>query len=507
MCLDVGYVFLESVGMAHPTAMDLTDNAPGLTASTPDKRSAIYGIFAFGALILFLCSVVRHELFQSNAFDLGIFDQGVYLISQNKPPLLTFVNWHLMGDHAAWILYPIGWIFYKIYPTVYWLFLIQSVSLAFGAVMAWALAKQAALAEHWSIAIALVYLLHPQVFNANLFDFHTEVIAVPLLMGSIWFARREKPGLGRWLGFVLCLVLALGCKAVVALTVAALGLGLLLFERRRGLGAIALFLGTAWFLLATQVIMPPFIGQEAVAVDKYAYLGHSIGEIALNVFLKPGLVLGHLFTIDNLFYPLLVFGPVLWAISRPSLPALMGAVPCLALNLLVISPPQKNVVHHYSLMVLPFLVMLMISALKSHSTWLERSRWKQPKWMVIWVLILFLALSKYLFFGSRYLTKLDTWGATREAIALIQGRGPVLTQSGIAPHLSHRVEARMLEGPTFPVPIDRMDYILIDSRHPGGINTPEMAQGWIAQITQHPRFQKRYEKDGIYLFTASSLQP
>ena len=39
-------------------------------------------IIGVSALILFGCSSLRHELFQSNAFDLGIFDQAVYLISQ-----------------------------------------------------------------------------------------------------------------------------------------------------------------------------------------------------------------------------------------------------------------------------------------------------------------------------------------------------------------------------------------------------------------------------------------
>jgi hypothetical protein len=60
------------------------------------------------ALFLFGCSVLRHESFHSTAFDLAIFDQAVYLISQGQTPFVTVRNLHILGDHAALILYPIA---------------------------------------------------------------------------------------------------------------------------------------------------------------------------------------------------------------------------------------------------------------------------------------------------------------------------------------------------------------------------------------------------------------
>lgn len=71
--------------------------AMGLTSLT--------GMIVVSALILFACSSLRHALFQSAAFDLGIFDQAIYLISQGEPPISSFTNHHIMGDHAAWIFY------------------------------------------------------------------------------------------------------------------------------------------------------------------------------------------------------------------------------------------------------------------------------------------------------------------------------------------------------------------------------------------------------------------
>lgn len=93
-------------------------------------------IIGMSALILFGCSSLRHELFQSTAFDLGIFDQVVYLISKGEPPISSFMGFHILGDHAALIFYPLA-LLYKIYRSIYWLFAVQAFALALGAWPTW----------------------------------------------------------------------------------------------------------------------------------------------------------------------------------------------------------------------------------------------------------------------------------------------------------------------------------------------------------------------------------
>ncbi|BAT51954.1 hypothetical protein NOS3756_08850 [Nostoc sp. NIES-3756] len=203
-------------------------------------------IICASVLILLAASSLRHELFQSTAFDLGIFDQAVYLISQGKEPVTTIQGFHILGDHAAWIFYPLA-LLYKIYPSVYWLFAVQVIALGIAALPIWYLSLQAGLKESQAIAIMIAYLLYPLVFNANLFDFHPEVIAVPLLLSAVLAARSQRIG---W--FCLSIIVVLGCKAVLSLTVAAMGVWLIFFEKRRLYGAIALGVGVAWFFIATQ---------------------------------------------------------------------------------------------------------------------------------------------------------------------------------------------------------------------------------------------------------------
>ncbi|MEJ1935584.1 DUF2079 domain-containing protein, partial [Nostoc sp. NIES-2111] len=99
-------------------------------------------IICASVLILLAASSLRHELFQSTAFDLGIFDQAVYLISQGKEPVTTIQGFHILGDHAAWIFYPLA-LLYKIYPSVYWLFAVQVIALGIAALPIWYLSLQA----------------------------------------------------------------------------------------------------------------------------------------------------------------------------------------------------------------------------------------------------------------------------------------------------------------------------------------------------------------------------
>ncbi len=77
------------------------------------KLSAIGTMIGISALVLFAYSSLRHMLFHSTAWDLGIFDQAVYLISQGQPAFSSLMRFHVLADHAALILYPLS-ILYKI---------------------------------------------------------------------------------------------------------------------------------------------------------------------------------------------------------------------------------------------------------------------------------------------------------------------------------------------------------------------------------------------------------
>lgn len=451
---------------------------------------AISWMIAVSAFVLFACSSLRHALFQSTAFDLGIFDQAIYLISQGKEPITTIQGFHILGDHAAWIHYILA-LPYKIYPSVYWLFIIQSLALALGALPTWYLAMQAGLKESQAMAIATAYLLYPVVFNGNLFDFHPEVIAVPLLLSAVLAARLENIA---W--FCVCIILTLGCKAVLSLTVVAMGIGLMLFEKKRLCGLLAIILGSAWFIIATKLIIPAFSGAEAAAVGRYSYLGNSVFEIAKNLIFQPGLIFSKIFSLDNFGYLILLSAPIIWGLSTASLKPLIGAIPCVALNLIADYQAQKDLVHQYTLPALPFLILAVIASLAVGKGLLQNKRG-----IIIWSLITFLCLAKFTHFTGKYLESIDNLPATREAISLVKNQGSVYTTAQITPHLSNRDLIKFTNADFPNQDLNIFDYILLNVRHPGWASNQEFATSLVNQLTNKPRFKLTYQQDDIYLFT------
>lgn len=459
-------------------------------SSFPTQPHGLVWITGISAVVLFVCSSLRHLLFHSTAYDLGYFDQAVWLLSQGLPPVVSFWGYHFLGGHGDFILYPIS-LLYRLYPTVYWLLAIQAIALSLGAVPTWYLAIQAGLKERQATAIAVAYLLYPLIFNLNLFDFHPEVIALPALLASVLAARS-----GKIAGFCAAIVLILSCRDALSVTVVAMGFWLLVLEKRRLAGAIALILGSGWFVIVTQVVIPHFRPGGVESVYRYAYLGNSLPEILQNLILKPQLILGNLLTGDNLLYPFLVFLPVAWGLSVRHLAPLVVTIPILGLNLLSTTGTQKDLLHQYSLPIVPFLFLATIAALANGRGWV-----RNPRGILIWALIGFLVLAKFTYFGRRYFTTIDNWQSTRQAIAQIQTQGSVLTTAQLIPHLTHRSMIQMILKPLNPAELTTFNYVLLNVRHPGWKSSPELATLFLAQLQQTPQFDLSYQGDEVYLFT------
>lgn len=463
------------------------------------------------AVIFFACSSLRHALFQSTAFEMGIYDQVAYLISQGLTPFSSYLDVHHLGNHAAWAMYPVA-VFYKIYPSVYWLLLIQAICLALGAWPTWSLARLSGLSERQALAVAGVYLLYPLVFNLNLFDFHPEVMALPALIAAILAAKLDQT-----LWFTLAILWVLGCKDALSLTIAAMGFWLFFFEKKRRCGLIALFLGVAWFIIVTQALIPYFKGGKGPGgVGRYGYLGNSITEIIINLFLKPHLILGRVLSWDTLEYLGLLILPVIGWLSPRYLTPLISGMPVLGMNILSDIEAQRDLIHQYSLPILPFLLMSVIYTLSARSSQLNNAdeetqspsrlskfllKTTQAKIIIFWSIVSFLALAKYGYFWTIYLDSLDTLQASREAVTLVKRPGSVLTTAYIAPHLSHRKTIKLTKAYAPPTNLNEFQYVLLNVRHPGWNSNQEFAANLVSQLKNNPQFQLSYQRDDVYLFS------
>ncbi len=166
------------------------------------------------------------------------------------------------------------------------------------------------------------------------------------------------------------------------------------------------------------------------------------------------------------------------------------------MNLLSQNLLQKDLLHQYSLPIIPFLMVVIIMTVSAKKSWLNKD-----KYIITWSLISFLALAKYGYFTSRYLESIDTWKATNVAISQISTTGNVLTSTYIAPHVSQRAIIKLAENGAESFDFEQFDYILLNQRFPGRESSPELIETIKKTVGQNPNFNLTYTKDDVYLFT------
>ena len=191
-------------GSARPHWQRATVARPHAYADAIVPASVLLAALAYFVYMSFL-TVGRHNAFLTHSHDLGIHDQVVYAILHGGVMRSTLygegaINY--IGDHVSPIFYLLAPL-YALRQDARTLLVLQSLFLARGPALVYAGARKTG-SEALGVALALSYLLHPALHGANTFDFHQIVIAVPLLLLSLYFLEigRDRP-------FLACLTLAL----------------------------------------------------------------------------------------------------------------------------------------------------------------------------------------------------------------------------------------------------------------------------------------------------------
>jgi uncharacterized membrane protein len=466
------------------------------TTSSKSHRWSVTALMMASAALLFVASSLRHILFRSGAFDLGFFDQAVWLISRGRVPISSILGIHVLSDHAAFILYPIA-LLYVVFPSPFTLLAVQAICLAGGAWPVWRIALEAGLGRNRSLAMVAAYLSYPLILTANIFDFHPEVIAVPALLMAILAARQE-----RRIAFCAWIAVALACKEVLSLTVAAMGLWLLLGSRKRFCGLVALLGGAAWFIIATQLLIPYYSGERGPSgLGHYSYLGSSVGQIVLSVFTRPGLLVNRVISMDSLIYLAILFVPVMWGIHRKKCWPLLAAAPAILLNLLSENDAQRSPFFQYSLPALPFIFAAVIESVAAERAWLSELRG-----ILGWSAAM-LAVGLVGRLGKIQNTQVLDWEMvhhTRTAVRRIGPGARVLTTFETVPHLSHREVVEYVGGVVPMRALVEYDYILLSTRHSSLDERDRELDRVLAAAVISPAFHLEYAGPDVFLFKRSA---
>ncbi len=279
--------------------------------------------------------------FGTFGFDMGIHDQGIWLLSRFKDPYVTVVGRHYLGHHVSLIGY--------LFVPLYWLgagphalYAVETLWLALGAIPIWLLARDR-LGNPWlGLVLAAAYLLYPALEWINWWHFHPDALMITPLMFAYWLATRRS-----WRWFAVAVIVALLCKEDAALAVAGLGL-VLLWRRQRRAGVLTVAAGGAWFLVATKVLIPGFNdGQPAFYEAMFPTLGDSMGEIVFNAVRHPSRVLELATSSERLTYYRQLLLPVA-LLPLASLPALLVGAPQVVINVSAEALRAYDIHFHYS---------------------------------------------------------------------------------------------------------------------------------------------------------------
>jgi uncharacterized membrane protein len=232
---------------------------------------------------------------------------------------------------------------------------VQVASQASGAIAIFLLARDR-LRDRWlAVGLAGVLLLNP-TYQYLLWEyFHPDALAIGPFLFAYWAARTN-----RWRWFALAAVLAVACKEDVALSMAVLGVLIVVWGNRR-IGAAVVAAAVGWFAVVTRVILPQVNGVTAFYDTFFGEFGSSPLGVARYVATHPNRAVDTATLPDRMSYYQMMLAPVA-GLCIASWSTLAIAGPMLAINVLSTFPYQREIRYHYAALVLTGIILATVEA-------------------------------------------------------------------------------------------------------------------------------------------------
>ncbi|MBI5503222.1 MAG: DUF2079 domain-containing protein, partial [Deltaproteobacteria bacterium] len=375
---------------------------------------------------------LRHTRFCTTDFDLGIFDQNLWLLAHGRS-FLTTRGLEVFGHHASFghlLLVPFYWM--GAGPEFLDNAMVAAVAAA--AVVVFRIAARLSGSEWIALVLAMAFAWQPTTTWLLQESYHPEVMAIPAL-----FAAFDAGQQRRWRAYGLWLVLAVSFKEDVALAAAMLGaVAAVRGHRRAGLATAAASL--VYFVLVVEVLIPHYAPEGAFFQQFYSHLGSTPGAVVETALTAPQRILYQLgksgawayardMTVGYGFSPLL--SPV---------PLLVG-LPQFAANLLSQHSFTWNTHLHYAALVLAAATLAMVEGVC-------RRRRARNRWLLA-MLVAACAATTTLTrgigpgsaeFRSGYWPLVDNlrYATLARAVALPGPDDAVAATYNLVPHLTHR---------------------------------------------------------------------
>ncbi|MEK9186606.1 MAG: DUF2079 domain-containing protein, partial [Patescibacteria group bacterium] len=444
-----------------------------------DKR-ILLGIVLAYFIVFASFTALRHYTFQTQTWDMAAFVQTFWNTIHGK---IMFNNLEEVPNHLGLHWTPFLFLLipgYLLFPSPYYLLIIQTLALALGAIPLYLLAKKHLGKTNWAALATGAYLLYPSLHWVNTFDFHELTFLAPILITAIYFFEEKK---WLWAGIFFALSAAVREDAIPVVIFVALYFlfrSKLGFEKSwwkldRKIAVLIAVTGIIYLALTLAVFMPAFTEGKLIRFDRYQHLGETPGEAIKNAVAQPMLIAETIFTPEKIRYFLWLFAPLAF-LPLASGWALAMLLPGLAENLLTNFSFQFSGNYQYDSVIIPVMLVCLIYGLKN-----ILSRWPAKEKVVFWILagailIAFLVRSPISPINSPWqlLQNRPEWKAYRELVKMVPPEATVAAYTNLVPHLSHREHAYMIGREKQPVEV-----VIADTADIFGFPSQEAFQKYI----------------------------
>jgi uncharacterized membrane protein len=300
-----------------------------------------------------------HQGYGTSAFDIGVFDQGTWLLSQFKNPEVTITGRNLFGDHTSYILFfvaPLYWIF----PKPETLLVVQALVMALGAVPIYLVGLKR-LGGPMAAVMAITYLLHPALAASNMENYHPDSFMALFVALALYAAIEDKRRL-----FVVSIVLCLLVKEDAILIVLPI-CAWYAWRRHRLLGAVLAIASGLYTLLAFRVIRSFNHGIDLQSGARIPF-GGKVSGVIKTAYQRPGEFLDYLRDDERrLFYVWQMLMPLAFIFLISPEVAAVGIF-VLAWNVISTFPYQFQIGYHYVQVLVPALSMGTVWAISRLKT-------------------------------------------------------------------------------------------------------------------------------------------
>lgn len=465
-----------------------------------------------GVLILFyivyfsIFTMLRHGKYLSSYHDLGNMDQTIWNTAHGRIFQMTAVdgvdsvsrlNYH--GDLLLIVLAPIYWIV----ESPYILLFLQSAMIALGALPLWWLGKEVLKNKTLAFMICAIFLMFPPMQRANIFDFHTVKLAIPLILAMFYFAYKK-----RYWAFLIGAIVLLFAKENLTFVVGMMGIYIAVKNRDWKIGLALIGIAGVWFYVLMYQIMPHIRGGEHFALNYYEQIGNTPSRVLVNTIWHPFSGIGRLLTISTIRYliyfllPLGFFGVLS--------PYLLLAGPEIAINLLSNFWPMHTIYYQYTAIITPFAFIAAVFGIRNFFDWTEdltkKNIWFGRYRIALIILVLLigsgLAIWRWSPLPGMYRSEEIVWSYQNpwktevdKIIADIPDDASVSVTERIGPHLTHRINAYH-----FPYGVGEAQYVFVqDEGEFSGEILPIVKDG-MGKIRQDKRYKLIFKKNEVEIY-------